>query len=287
MNTWGGINMKIHFLGTAAAEGFPALFCRCEHCMRARELGGPNIRTRSSVLIDEELKIDFPPDTLHHVLRDGLDLGKVKELFITHTHLDHLRAEDLSMRLPVYAHGLDHPLHVYGHDLAIAKCRQAIGRSEENQISLRRISPFETVQTGTAKVTALPANHDPQETCLLYFIEKGGVSLFYGHDTGLLPEVTWDWLLQRKVDVAILDCTNGMLPYTGSHLNIPSVIEIKRRLVAEGCLSPQGRVIATHFSHNIGLQHKDLVALFEDEGILVAHDGFVLEHRPAEAGAGR
>ena len=28
--------MKIHYLGTAAAEGWPALFCDCENCRRAR-----------------------------------------------------------------------------------------------------------------------------------------------------------------------------------------------------------------------------------------------------------
>ncbi len=28
--------MKIHFLGTAASEGIPNPFCRCEHCQQAR-----------------------------------------------------------------------------------------------------------------------------------------------------------------------------------------------------------------------------------------------------------
>jgi phosphoribosyl 1,2-cyclic phosphate phosphodiesterase len=268
--------MKVHFLGTAAAEGYPGLFCRCEHCRRAKERGGRDIRTRSSVILNDTLKIDFPPDTLLHVLRDGIDLGCVRDLFITHTHLDHLRAEDLLLRMPVYAHGLDRPLRVYGHDAAVRKCRDAVGYANPERIDVRRIVPFETVDTGTALVTALPANHDPEETCLLYYIETGGRTLFYGHDTGPLPDDAWAWLSGRRIDLAILDCTNGTLPFTGGHLNVEAVLGIRDRMKGEGMLGPDGRVVATHFSHNIGLMHEDLVSIFAPEGIEVAYDGLVL-----------
>ena len=51
--------MKIQFLGTAAAEGFPAIFCNCEYCNKARELKGKNIRTRSQAIIDDKILLDF------------------------------------------------------------------------------------------------------------------------------------------------------------------------------------------------------------------------------------
>ena len=38
--------MKIQFLGTAAAEAAPAVFCACDHCRYAREKGGKEIRLR-------------------------------------------------------------------------------------------------------------------------------------------------------------------------------------------------------------------------------------------------
>ncbi|MBD2870174.1 MBL fold metallo-hydrolase [Paenibacillus arenilitoris] len=268
--------MDIHFLGTAAAEGFPALFCRCAHCRKARRLGGRNVRTRSSAIVDGVLKIDFPPDTLLHVLRDGIDLALVSDLFITHTHMDHLRAEDLAMRLPVFAHGLDGPLRVYGHDAVVRKCREAVGRPDPERLAISRISPFQTVDTGTAKVTALPANHDQDETCLLYLIEKDGKRVFYGHDTGLLPEETWERLETTSLDAAILDCTNGNLPFTGGHLNIEAVIGIRDRLAKAGALCGNSKVVATHFSHNIGLQHDDLTRILGTEHIIAAYDGMVL-----------
>ena len=66
--------MKIKYLGTAAAEGWPALFCDCPSCQKARELGGKNIRTRAQAVVDGRLLIDFGPDTYLHVIRDGLKL---------------------------------------------------------------------------------------------------------------------------------------------------------------------------------------------------------------------
>ena len=51
--------MKILFLGTGASEGIPGLFCECDLCAKARALGGKNIRTRTSIHIDEKYKDRF------------------------------------------------------------------------------------------------------------------------------------------------------------------------------------------------------------------------------------
>ena len=51
--------MKIKYLGTAAAEGVPAIFCRCEVCRKSKAAGGRNIRTRSQSIIDDRLLLDF------------------------------------------------------------------------------------------------------------------------------------------------------------------------------------------------------------------------------------
>lgn len=51
--------MRFQYLGTAAAEGFPAIFCNCEYCQNARRLKGKNIRTRSQAIIDRETFVGF------------------------------------------------------------------------------------------------------------------------------------------------------------------------------------------------------------------------------------
>ena len=56
--------MKIQFMGTAAAEGAPALFCVCDHCRYARARGGREIRSRAGSIVDGRLKLDFGPDSL-------------------------------------------------------------------------------------------------------------------------------------------------------------------------------------------------------------------------------
>ena len=52
--------MKLKYLGTAAAEGYPAMFCDCENCRKAWIEKGRNIRRRSQAITDSELPIDFP-----------------------------------------------------------------------------------------------------------------------------------------------------------------------------------------------------------------------------------
>lgn len=70
--------MKLTYYGTAAAEGFPALYCHCDACERARKSGGKNIRTRSQALINDDLLIDFPADTYMHELIYALELLNFK-----------------------------------------------------------------------------------------------------------------------------------------------------------------------------------------------------------------
>ena len=90
--------MKVTYLGTAAAEGFPALFCNCPACREAARLGGRNIRTRSQALINRDLLLDLPPDTYLHKLQNGLDLSEVRYLFVTHWHMDHFYPPELTVR---------------------------------------------------------------------------------------------------------------------------------------------------------------------------------------------
>jgi ribonuclease BN (tRNA processing enzyme) len=90
--------MKLTYLGTAAAEGWPALFCRCEYCKKALERGGKNLRTRSQAMVNDDLLIDFPADSFSHMQQNGLNFSAVKTLLITHSHMDHFSPTDLHLR---------------------------------------------------------------------------------------------------------------------------------------------------------------------------------------------
>ncbi|GAA4838939.1 MBL fold metallo-hydrolase [Paenibacillus vulneris] len=267
--------MKVHFLGTAAFEGIPSLFCQCPTCEEARERGGKNIRSRTSVIIDNELKIDLPPDTLYHSHRYGIHMNQVRDLLITHSHSDHLYAEDMVIRAKGFAQYGGSPLHVYGHDLPLRLCLQTL-QEYNHSYEFHRVLPFEPVQTQTATIVPLLADHDKRETCLLYYIEKDGKTILYGHDSGWFPEQTWAWLQDKKLDLAILECTTGRSVHRNNHMNIEAVIEAKAWLDANGVLKPGAPAVVTHFSHNARLLHEDLMELFEPAGIQVAYDGWVL-----------
>ena len=90
--------MKIKYLGTGASEGIPGLFCHCPVCEYARRQGGKEIRTRAQAMVNEDILLDFGPDTYLHLLRYQLDLAKIRACLVTHTHGDHLFENELLMR---------------------------------------------------------------------------------------------------------------------------------------------------------------------------------------------
>ena len=111
--------MKFQYLGTAAAEGIPAIFCQCENCEKCRKAGGRNIRTRSQAIINDDLLIDFNADSYMHFLNNNTDTSKIKYCLITHTHSDHFYPDDFNMRISGFAHLKDNfPLTLYGSEIA-------------------------------------------------------------------------------------------------------------------------------------------------------------------------
>ena len=61
--------MKIKFLGTAAAEGLPGMYCECENCIRAKKLGGKNIHFYREVSVYASLHVGEPVEIVYE--RDG------------------------------------------------------------------------------------------------------------------------------------------------------------------------------------------------------------------------
>lgn len=95
--------MELMYLGSAAAEGWPALFCECDACKEAARRGGRDIRMRTGSLLDGDILIDFTPDLMAQKQRFGLDLSGVRHCFLTHTHEDHFEARNILWFGPVFA----------------------------------------------------------------------------------------------------------------------------------------------------------------------------------------
>jgi phosphoribosyl 1,2-cyclic phosphate phosphodiesterase len=272
--------MKLTYLGTAAAEGFPAVFCNCEYCCEARRLKGKNIRTRSQALINDDLLIDLPADTYHHFLTNDIEADKIAYLLITHSHSDHCYVEELSMRHSPFAHNMRAPeLKVVagrGAREKIAACGDYRGNVE-----ISAIAPYETMEIGRYTVTALPARHMLGDEALFYIIREGDQTLLYAHDTGYFYEEVFDFIAKEGVvfDLLSMDCTNVDIPIPndGGHMGIPNIEAVVARLRDMGALAEHAQVIINHFSHNAAPLHHLLEARVAPLSYLVSYDGMSVE----------
>lgn len=270
--------MKIQYLGTAAAEGWPAVFCQCDPCRRAKAKGGKNIRTRSSVLINEKYLVDFPPDTYLHALRDGIELADIEHLFITHSHEDHFYPQDLCLRSEPYAHlKEERKLELWGNEVVTGMIDHGMVGLDFGAISTNTVKRGDTFQAGELTVTALAANHMEPEKALLYCISDGEKGIFYAHDSGWYPEETWQALAGRNLDLVNFDCTFGPKSNRYGHMGIPEVLEAREKLWEIGAIGPEAKCVITHFSHNSGLLHQELEEHVAGTGLIVAYDGMVME----------
>lgn len=276
--------MKLTYYGTAAAEGWPALYCQCPTCQNARKLKGKDYRTRSQSLVNDDLLLDFPCDTYLHTLNNGLDLSRVTDVLITHPHEDHFYPEDLACRQKWYCPVQpDFMLNVYAGEAAQEVYRR-VSEPEYNQslpevVTLHTIREFEKLSLKNYTVYPLLADHDKRFTCFIYLIVGAdGKTLLYAHDTGYFPEKTWEFLKGFHLDFVSLDCTSGKLEQRTGHMGFSCNVEVKNRLTAEGIAGPETVFVVNHFSHNCKfLSHEEMVETVKPEGFLVSYDGMEVE----------
>ena len=136
-------------------------------------MGGRNLRTRTQALLDDDLLLDFPPDTYCHALRYGLDLGKLRTLLITHSHKDHWFPTDIIHRHEHFGHGAEGVLDIYGNE--------AVEKTFYDHILMDRfkLHPIDDVahfhrthagdrfHSGDWEIVAVPADHDRREEALV------------------------------------------------------------------------------------------------------------------------
>jgi phosphoribosyl 1,2-cyclic phosphate phosphodiesterase len=270
--------LRVTLLGSAAAEGVPALFCDCDTCREARRRGGRDLRRRTAYLWDDTL-VDLGPDLLGQSLAFGLDLSRLRHLLITHTHEDHFLPASLAYRRPGYS--MVPPaaeLTVYGNATVQRRLEALDWPLADLRLAVCVLRPGEEVRLdGQRSALALRAAHNPAEECLFYLLRAPEGAILIANDSAWWPEDTWQRLGEERLDVAIIDCTYGLSDNLGGHLPAAEVVRAAAELRRLGILSPTGRVIANHFSHNGRCLQADLEARLGSEGVEVGYDGMVVE----------
>lgn len=281
--------MNITFLGTAAATSYPLVFCTCTYCKTARELGGKNLRKRSSLLINDDLLIDLGPDTVSACFSYGKSLSDVRYLLQTHPHSDHFDPSHFVTRIPEYM-GVTPPLSVIASQKTLERMSQMVAKEgyvsgileasdqKKLNITVHPVAPLETISCGSYTVTAFPANHDESVQALLYAISDGTSTVFYGTDTDSLPQETWKGFAEvhMQFDSVILDHTYGWDADSGDHLNANRFIEVIKQMKSQNLLTNNAQIYATHISHEGNAPHEELCGFAQPHGYEIAYDGLRL-----------
>ncbi len=274
--------MKIQFLGTAAAEGIPALYCQCDVCKEANEKRGRFIRSRCQTLINDDLLLDFGPDTYYHMLTYQVPLDRIHHVLITHNHSDHFYSNELCFRRKGYASKVEEePLFVYGADSVYQEALRVIkSENMEQYVQARFVQPFESFQIKDYTIIPLKANHDKNAGPLNYIIRQNDKTILYAHDTGYYSEEVWKFLekLYIHFDLISLDCTAGLLTnWKDHHLSFDCFLEVIERLKEMKLIDQHTKIMANHFSHNGQAGYEKMRENALKHHVEVTYDGMIIE----------
>lgn len=263
--------MRIRLLGTGAADGIPAFCAKTPVSAYAREHGGKDRRTRAAALIDGELKLDFGPDTLAQIQRDGLDPSDWSAVLFTHSDDDHLTVSEFQYFLYPFNDNECLPFTIYGNETVCEKIAQQYPCWPLDTHAIHDFQPF---LHGPYSITPLRANHKCDEEAHNFLIERDGRRLIYATDTGVWSEETFAFLERAEAHALVIECTDGFnkSDYQG-HLDLKECVAMVRRMRKISALAEEARVVTTHHSHRGGARHCDLVQALGRDAIEPGYDG--------------
>ena len=279
--------MKISVLGTSAATSMPLAFCNCPVCMQSRELGGKNIRKRSSIVINDELMIDLGPDSISACNMYGIDAGKIKYLLQTHSHSDHFDAGHFVTRWSDYAtKDLGH-LDIVCSQGTAEDMNHWINENESIDLfdkkwqedlkyKLHIVKHGEITRLGEYEIVAVDSKHDPRVEALVYIISSNGKSIFYGTDMLKISEDAWKILENHRFDAVFLDQTYGKGFNAGGHPDAGMVSDYVKTMKSKGIIDEKTLVYATHISHEGHATHEEMEKEAKSNGYKIAYDGMKL-----------
>lgn len=267
--------MRIRLLGTGGADGIPAMCGKGPVSDYAREHGGKDVRTRAAALIDDEIKIDFGPDTMAQIHRDGIDPSEWTAALFTHSDEDHLAVSEFQYFLYPFCESEQLPFAIFGN---AEVCRLIRERYPSWPIELHETKAFQAFRHSGYLITPILANHKCDEEAHNLIIERDGRKIIYATDTGIWSDKTFDFLKGAMANAMVIECTDGFnkTDYVG-HLDIAECVGMVQRLRQLDGLTDEARVVTTHHSAQGGARHCDLVKALGAFAIEPGYDGMVFE----------
>jgi phosphoribosyl 1,2-cyclic phosphate phosphodiesterase len=267
--------MNIRLLGTGAADGIPGLYSDNRVSRYAREHGGMDMRTRSAALVDDLIKIDFPPDTLCQLQRERLNARDWSAIVFTHSHEDHFAVGEIQYAMYPFTELEQLPPSIYGNP-TIGKL--LCHRYPEWPIDFVEMRSFCSYAHSSYVITPVLAKHQIDEECLNLIIQKGDKTLLYATDTGVWAEPTFIFVSDYRLDCLVIECTEGIegSDYEG-HLDIKGLGHVLTRLRQAGTVHERTRIVTTHHAHTGNATHHELIEALTPLGAEPGFDGMHIE----------
>lgn len=251
--------MKLTFLGTSSGWPLPRLGCDCNICTSENPR---DMRLRPSLLINESVLIDAPPDIYTSLIRHDVNPVKITYIVLTHAHDDHIMGLfDLSH---IYNSG---KITIISTESILSRARQKFGVS---MLSFKEeaVKPMEKVKVkNDFFVWFVPVEHT---------VEAYAIKIKAPRPIVYAPEFRRIKPSSKKVlgdlDLVVMD---GSSKTKRGQAKGHQTIQEGLRLAKE--LSPK-KVLFTNIGHKTD-RHSDLVNYVreEDNGrYSIAYDGLEL-----------
>lgn len=275
------------FLGTGSCEGIPAPFCSCELCNFARKHGGKDQRRRFSVLVDNDLVVDFGPDAAQAFRQFNIDDTKIKYICFTHSHCDHFCPMDLRWRagldtvLPMIIAGNANIKEGYVKEIAWefrnnpANCR--------NNAEIIEAVPGKRFAMGEYGILPIKASHIKEGECALNYqiTTPAGKKLLILADTGWWSDESFELVRGEMADVVISELSCGIHPgedvKRDFHMGAKAVFDFIEKLKAQRSVKPEARCYTAHISHVPKVTQQGYEEYFTGSCVTPGYDGLTVE----------
>jgi len=253
--------VKIHFLGTGAAEGIPSIGCDCAHCTRARNEGGKLVRERNAILFSlpgYELLIDCAPDIRSLINR--YRITKLDGILATRSRYDHIGGIKEFEWWPGQ-------LDFLAEDILFETIKREHW-TEELDAVMFHIPYYPGSSLYFSGFSVIPFAARRQRPIFGFSVKEGETRVVYTSDT-LVRLTNYARRVMWNCDLLIIN-TPTFDKVNENHINTLEAIKLKERVGAR-------EMILTYINHE-NMPHDKLEEFVRQiKGVTVAYDGMMLE----------
>lgn len=174
-----------------------------------------NNRYPTQLLLPYGCLIDFSSEAINLLRKYDISFGSIKDVFITHSQLDHFHAPTIIQFALERKEYSQVPLNIWGTEMIRYILEQEILFSDTtNLITINTLVPLSEYNLGYLRILPIPANHLKNgyfkkigEIALNFIISVGSKRILYAVDTGYPEDDIWKVWNMYKLKVIILEAT--------------------------------------------------------------------------------